>query len=45
MTENLFDKLNKINELVRNNIKNLLELKNNIFIKEIKEIEYGIYTH
>lgn len=30
---------------ISNNIKNLLELKNNISIKEIKEIEYGIYTY
>ena len=38
--------LNKdIKSNIGNNIKNLLELKNNIFIKEIKEIEYGIYTH
>ena len=38
--------LNKdIKSNIGNNIKNLLELKNNISIKEIKEIEYGIYTH
>ena len=30
---------------INNNIKNLLELKNNISIKEIKKIEYGIYTY
>ena len=30
---------------IGNNIKNLLELKNDISIKEIKKIEYGIYTN
>lgn len=30
---------------IGNNIKNLLELRNDIYIKEIKEIEYGIYTY
>ena len=30
---------------ISNNIKNLLESKNNIFIKEIKKTEYGIHTY
>ena len=29
---------------ISNNIKNLLQLKNNMFIKEVKKTEYGIYT-
>ena len=38
--------LNKdIKSNISNNIKDLLELKNNISIKEIKEIEYAIYTY
>ena len=38
--------LNKdIKSNIGKNIKDLLELRNNISIKEIKEIEYGIYTY
>ena len=29
---------------ISNNIKNLLQVKNNMFIKEIEKTEYGIYT-
>ena len=36
------DKDVKLN--ISNNIKNLLQLKNNMFIKEIEKTEYGIYT-
>ena len=37
------DKKVKLN--ISNNIENLLESKNNIFIKEIKKTEYGIHTY
>lgn len=37
------DKEIKLN--ISNNIKSLLESKNNIFIKEIKKTEYGIHTY
>ena len=38
--------LNKdIKSNISNNIKNLLEIKNDISIKEIKETEYGIYKY
>lgn len=42
----LYSSLNKdVKSNISNNIKNLLEVKNNISIKEVKKTEYGIYTY